>query len=125
MLRAALWPYKGQREATRLAARGGQIFAGLFALAAIALGHLTLLFIAAFVYMQASAELQRLELTAPSRVERIYDDPGAGVRQGPVNAGPFYDQGPIGGFAGGPPPRARPTRTVLIRTPFGYQRVEM
>ena len=62
VLRGLLWRRIGRFEGTWWAARAGQGFAGLFALGGIVGGQFMLVVIAAFVFMQASAELWRLRL---------------------------------------------------------------
>lgn len=61
VLRGALWKRLGQLDATWWAARAGQGFALLFGVAGL-FGNPLLLVIAAFVFLQASAELARVRL---------------------------------------------------------------
>ncbi len=61
VLRGALWRHAGYVRATRWAARAGQAFAVLFGLVGLFSSPM-LLVIAVFIFLQATAELGRLEL---------------------------------------------------------------
>ncbi|MDF1666259.1 MAG: site-2 protease family protein [Planctomycetota bacterium] len=122
VFRGVLWNWFGKRKATLWAARGGQIFAALFALVGLALGHLSLLIIGVFIYFQASAEYQRAQhmQVAPGRVtiERI------GTTQGHPQVGSIYSQMNQEGYQDryDDPNRGR---IVIVKTPFGFQKWEM
>ncbi|RMG13077.1 MAG: Zn-dependent protease [Planctomycetota bacterium] len=62
-LRGILWHWMGRVAATRAAARMGQVFAVVFGILGL-LSNFMLVVIAVFVYLQASAELRRLEWEA-------------------------------------------------------------
>jgi Zn-dependent protease len=119
VLKGVLWRFKGRAQATEWAARAGQWGAGLLGVAGLLYGQITLLFIAGFIYLQATAERRRVTLgSAPgSRVEVI-----------PAGASP--------GYRGWPRPAeqvqasyvedARGARVVYMRTPWGgLQRWEL
>lgn len=72
VLRGTLWGWLGRWKATEVAARGGRWFALLFAVLGFVWSPM-LLVIALFVFLQASAELARLQLTPrdqPAHAER-------------------------------------------------------
>jgi Zn-dependent protease len=113
IFRGVLWKWLGKRKATLWAARGGQIFAVLFAITGLFLGHTTLFLIGIFIYFQASAEHKRAELTmAPERPKFLVESAGQSWIEGREDNHESY-----GAEAGG--------RSVIIRTPFGtFQRWE-
>lgn len=87
VLRGALWNRLGYVEATRLAARAGQGFAVLFGIVGLLYSPM-LLVIALFVFLQATAELGRLQLA------RL-----AGYNPNPAQPQPMRGAAP-GGFGG-------------------------
>lgn len=109
VLRGALWRRAGYTRATRWAARTGQVFALGFGLLGLFASPMLVL-IAVFVFLQASAELGRLEL---ARQAGINLDPSAPQRI--VEPG-FYHH-PFAG-AHGPwasaPPRPTPPRPRVV-----------
>lgn len=117
VFRGALWNWFGKRKATLWAARGGQLFAALFALVGLAISHWTLLIIGVFIYFQASAEYQRAQRMRPAQgritIERIGGAPSA--TQGAsiysqMNHNEYQD--PIDDGSRG--------RVTIVRTPFGF-----
>lgn len=132
IFRGVLWPYLGKVKATDWAARGGQFFAVLGGLIAIATGQLILLVIAIFIYFQATAERQRVRFLQPTAHPFMRPDPEPPIR-GQTQATRFYedDRDPRPpaepGFFNKAPaqaPRARSTpRSVLVRTPWGIMRI--
>jgi len=132
VFRGALWPYLGRRTATLWAARAGQGFAVLFGIAGLFLNPM-LIVIAAFVFLQATAEIGRLRAT-----ERPAYGPVHGWGLGHWHTGDPADHDPPrppvvprdpragwgwggGGRAPEPPrrPARAPGRFVAIRTPWG------
>lgn len=63
VLRAALVPRMGYRDATRLAVKIARGFVVLFAIGALLLGHLQLLILAVFLWMMSSAEERAIPYT--------------------------------------------------------------
>lgn len=116
VFRGALWNWFGKKKATLWAARGGQIFAVLFALVGLAVGHLSLLVIGIFIYFQASAEYQRAQFMRPEpghvTIERI------GSEHPQASRGSIYSQMNHDSYEDryDQPQRGR---IVIVKTPFG------
>lgn len=83
VLRGLLWTRVGNFTATWWAARAGQVFAVLFAIWGL-VSNPMLLVIAAFVFFQASGELNRLRALEPDRRGWV-DDPVVAPAFGAIN----------------------------------------
>jgi Zn-dependent protease len=125
IFRGALWNWVGKRRATLWAARGGQVFAGLFALAGLLLPHPTLMIIGVFIFFQASAEYKRAEQSMVREhprvmVERVGEN---SINQG---IGPYNPSGSDSYYSEGPRRNPERGKVVIIKTPFGFvQRGEL
>jgi Zn-dependent protease len=116
VFRGVLWNWMGRVKATRYAARAGQGFAVLFGILGL-FSNTMLVIIAIFIYMQASAELKRLEW------ERQYGPaPAPGVAR-PVVLGP--DGRPVArqgwGQAPGRSPSSPTQQVIVTRDANGRQ----
>lgn len=119
VFRGLLWSFQGKLTATRWAARLGQVFAVLFFIAGIfQSGSLALIGI--FIYLQASSELARVQMTEAAQRGLVFAD-----QQGPYV--PFYlrgyDDAASSYFQGSPQQQPQveviERRFFLRRTPSG------
>lgn len=121
VLRGLLWSRVGNFKATWWAARAGQVFAALFAVWGL-VSNPMLLVIAAFVFFQASGELDRLR--AQQGAGLVDDRVVAPSSYGPINQPrPWASSA---GVTGDPFAGLRRASVHTIHTPFGtFQEVHL
>jgi hypothetical protein len=123
VLRGALWKWLGHRKATLFAARAGQAFALLFGILGL-FTNVMLVAIAVFVFLHATAELQRVRALRPVRPVQL----PAHWQRGWQTGASHWQAGPQPGHprawrqeapAAQPPRSQSGPRLVQIRTPWG------